>query len=299
MEELKAHCKINLGLRVVRRRPDGFHDIETVMMPVPGLYDTVSVTEMPSPEHHLPLTPAPYPAPTPVFPAHSVLEISGDVEVDCPVEQNICMRALRLMQQEYGIGEAAIALQKNIPTGAGLGGGSADAAAVLHALNREFALELSNDELEGLGARLGSDVPFFVRALAPRGGAQLCTGRGEMMTPVEVDLSGMWIAIAKPTVSVSTAEAYAGIRPYESGKDILNILSKPIREWKGLLVNDFEETIFALHPQIADLRNSFYAAGALYAAMSGSGSAVFAIFDQRPESTPNVWCHVEHIRNGR
>ncbi len=275
--ELRANCKINLGLRVVRRRADGFHDIETVMVPVRGLYDTVSAEALPTEMTFISFTPPPYPAPRPVFPTESVLTVSG-AGVDCPPEQNICMRALRLVQREFGIGEAVIALEKTIPSGAGLGGGSADAAAVLRALNKEFVLELADVQLEELAAQLGSDVPFFVRNTP-----QLCTGRGEIMTPMEVDLAGKWLVILKPeNISVSTAEAYAGITPRENGTPVAEIIERPVGEWRESLRNDFEEGVFARHPEIAALKNRLYDGGAVYASMSGSGSAVFGIFDHRP-----------------
>ncbi len=277
--ELKACCKINLGLRVVRRRDDGFHDIETVMVPVRGLYDELVV----KPLDFLPTTPPPYPAPA--FPSslNSVLEVTG-AELDCPPEQNICMRALRLVQKETGIGEALIRLHKIIPSGAGLGGGSADAAAVLLALNQEFVLELSDSELERLAAQLGCDVPFFIRALAGSGlvGTQLCTGRGEILTPMEIDLSSLWLVIAKPQVSVSTAEAYAGVIPQKNILPLPEILRQPVSEWRELLVNDFELSILERYPQIAALKNLLYDEGAIYASMSGSGSAVFGLFAHRP-----------------
>ncbi len=306
MTELKAYPKINLGLQVLRRRPDGFHDIATVMMPLGGLHDTVTVEEMPSPANFVNLTPTPYPAPTPLFPTESVLEVSGPLSgslEDCPPEDNICMRALRLMQREYGIGEALIRLHKTIPTGAGLGGGSADAAAVLRALDREFAMELTDDELERLATRLGSDVPFFIRAAGDtHGGAQLCTGRGEEMSVVEVDLAGKWLALIKPPVSVSTAEAYAGVKPRENGPSPAEIILRPVEEWREELTNDFEESIFALHPAIGALKNALYDAGALYASMSGSGSALYGIFDRRPDfieetcaSNDSVFCHIERL----
>ncbi len=296
MMEIRAHCKINLGLRVVRRRDDGFHDIETVMMPVRGLHDTVSVEAMPTPATFVSLTPPPYPGPPPVFPGRSVIEVSGpfsgSLEVDCPPEENICMKALRLVQSEFGIGEASIRLSKSIPTGAGLGGGSADAAAVLRALNEEFVLELTDARLEELGARLGSDVPFFIR-----GGAQLCSGRGEVMTPVNVDPAGLWLAIAKPPVAISTAEAYAGVTPYEGGPSLAEIIQRPVGEWRGRLVNDFEESIFARHPEIATLKRQMYDTGALYASMSGSGSAVFGIFERRPtlRLSGSIFVHSEKL----
>ncbi len=282
--ELLANCKINLGLRVVRRRSDGFHDIETVMIPVPGLADTIRVA---APPPNLP------------HPPHSSLKVTG-AKVDCPPEQNICMRALRLVQREFGIGEASLHLRKVVPSGAGLGGGSSDAAFTLRALNEVFALGLSDARLETLAAELGSDVPFFIRNTP-----QLCTGRGEIMTPVEVDLAGKWLVILKPeTVSVSTAEAYAGITPCEEGTPVAEIIKRPVGEWRGELVNDFEEGVFARHPEIAALKSLLYDEGAVYASMSGSGSAVFGIFDRRPfidiefdaaEEVGSLFFHLEEL----
>ena len=248
---LHANCKINLGLRVLRRRADGFHDIETVMLPVRELFDELTVV--------------------PTVTDARLIQ-SGNV-VKCPVEENICVRALRLMQREYGIGDVRIELHKTIPTGAGLGGGSSDAASVLHALNSEFELGLPRETLEKLGAQLGSDVPFFLRNTP-----QLCTGRGEVMSPVNIGLAGMWLAILKPEVSVSTAEAYAGIIPCETGMPVAEAVKHDIYEWPELLANDFEKTVFEKHPAIGALKDLMYDEGAAYASMSGSGSAVFGIF---------------------
>lgn len=275
--ELRANCKINLGLRVLRRRADGFHDIETVMLPVRELYDELSVIP------HLP---------------GSVLDVRG-AELDCPVDRNICMRALRLMQSEFGIGEARIELVKNIPTGAGLGGGSADAAFTLRALDKEFSLGLTDTRLEMLAAQLGSDVPFFLRN-TPR----ICTGRGEVMTTINVDLTGKWLVILKPDTAVSTAEAYAGVTPREYGPSVAEIVLRDIGEWRELLVNDFERSVFAIHPEIGRLKELLYDEGAVYAAMSGSGAAVFGIFDHRPtldveldaaDETGPVFFHAEQL----
>lgn len=274
--ELRANCKINLGLRVLRRRADGFHDIETVMFPVRKLYDEVTVL--------------------PHFPASEL--IVGGIGVDCPMEDNICIRALRLMQREFGVGEAKITLHKNIPAGAGLGGGSSDAAAVLYGLNAEFSLGLTMDILEVLAAELGSDVPFFIR-----GTPQLCTGRGEVMSHIEVGLHGKWLVVVKPEVSVPTAAAYAGIVPDSSGIPLAEIVRRDVGDWKDLLVNDFEKTIFAANPAIARLKKLLYDEGALYASMSGSGSAVFGIFDRAPaldvdfdsETYGAVFFHTEEL----
>jgi 4-diphosphocytidyl-2-C-methyl-D-erythritol kinase len=269
--ELKANCKINLGLRVLGRRDDGFHDIETVMFPVRGLYDTVSVRANPV--------------------GNRLVE--RGLQSDCPPEKNICMRAVELIQSQYGIGRATVTLHKTVPTGAGLGGGSSDAIATLRALSGEFGLDLTDDTLEQLGAELGSDVPFFVKNTP-----QLATGRGEILTPFEIDLSGKWLVILKPHVAVSTAEAYAGITPCADGMPFRDILCRDISEWRELLVNDFEATVFARYPLLPELKNRLYDAGAIYAAMSGSGSAIFGIFESQPtlDLTSSLFLHMEEIK---
>ena len=253
---LHANCKINLGLDILRRREDGFHDLETVMIPVSELYDVVEVERVEG---------------------ESIFEQRGLV-VDCDVEHNLCMKALRLMQRLYGVGEVRICLDKRVPFGAGLGGGSSDATAVILAVNELFELGLSKDRLVEIAAMIGSDTAFFVRNTP-----QLCTGRGEQMKPIELPLQGKYIAIAKPKEGVSTKEAYAGVKPAVPQVRLNELLQRPIEEWQGAVKNDFENHIFAAHPAIADLKKAMLAAGAIYASMSGSGSAVFGIFDGEPQ----------------
>lgn len=279
--ELRACCKINLGLRVLRKRGDGFHDIETAMIALRGLFDTVSVRSA----AFIPATPPPYFAP-PEAPVATVFEAAG-YALDCPPAENICMRAIGLLQREFGLGQAIVGLHKRVPSGAGLGGGSSDGAATLLAADQEFALGLSTSELERLAAELGSDAAFFVRALGSRAtspSAAICTGRGDILAPVELDLGGKWIAILKPSgVHISTAEAYLGVAARARERQLAELLRHPIGEWKSLIVNDFEESIFARHPIVGRLKRELYNAGAVYASMSGSGSAVFGIFDERPK----------------
>ncbi len=253
---LHANCKINLGLDILRRREDGFHDLETVMVPVRELYDVVEVERVEG---------------------CSVFEQQGLV-VDCNAEDNLCMKALRLMQRLYGVGEAHIRLEKRVPFGAGLGGGSSDATAVILALNELFELGLSEERLVETAAMIGSDTAFFVRNTP-----QLCTGRGEKMQPIDLPLEGLYLAIAKPTEGVSTREAYAGVKPTIPQVRLAELLQRPIGEWQGCVKNDFEPHIFAAHPAIAELKQAMVAAGALYASMSGSGSAVFGIFKNEPK----------------
>ena len=252
------NCKINLGLRVVRKRADGFHDIETVMVPVPGLCDALEIlpTETDGCEFS-----------------------SSGLIVDAPAEKNLCVRAYRLMQERYGIPGVRMHLHKHIPFGAGLGGGSADAAFTLKMLNELFAVGLPERELESLAAELGSDTAFFT-ANRPA----LAQGRGEVLTPVGLDLRGYRLLIVKPPTGISTAEAYAGITPAVTDRSLTDILAGDRNEWKQCLKNDFEPVVFQKHPEIAAIKERLYDLGAVYAAMSGSGSAVFGLFEGRPEA---------------
>lgn len=254
--KIRANCKINIGLDVLRRREDGYHDLSTVMVPVKGLYDEVEV----------------------VAADKSSLTIVG-LEVDCDPEQNICMKALRLMQQRYGIGDASITLNKRIPFGAGLGGGSADGTVVILALNEIFSLNLDETTLISLAAELGSDTAFFVRNTP-----QLCEGRGEIMTPIVLHLEGYWLVLIKPDENVSTREAYAGVTPCVPERSLVERLAEPIEQWQGSVKNDFEKSVFASHPVIGEIKQMLLDAGATYASMSGSGSTVFGLFAEKEKA---------------
>lgn len=251
----RANCKINIGLDVLRRREDGYHELATVMYPVRGLYDELTVESA----------------------VETTFCVCG-MRVDCPDEDNLCMRAVRLMQARYGVGGVAITLDKRVPFGAGLGGGSSDATAVILAVNALFGLRLPEAELIDCAAALGSDTAFFVRNTP-----QLCTGRGEVMTPLALDLSGLTLVIVKPDEGVSTREAYAGVRPFMPSVPLVERLRRPMSEWQGCIKNDFEPHILAAHPAIREARERLLTAGALYASMSGSGSAVYGLFD--PQKT--------------
>lgn len=258
---LRANCKINLGLDILRRRADGYHDLETVLFPVRGLYDEVEVTRTD--------------APGATFRAEGL-------QVDCAPEANICLRAFRLMRQRYGVDGVSIRLHKRVPFGAGLGGGSADGTAVLLALNALFALGLAEEELIARAAELGSDTAFFVHNTP-----QLCTSRGEAMEPFPLDLGGMTLVIVKPEESVSTREAYAGVRPRIPATPLAERLRRPVSEWQGVVVNAFEEHLLAAHQAIREAKERLLAAGAVYASMSGSGSAVFGLFAE-PEASDRL-----------
>ena len=267
---LKANCKINLGLNVLRKREDGYHDLETVMLPVKGLYDVLDVEAI-----------------------DSGVEFTGvGIEVDCPEDKNLCVRAVRLMQSRYAIGGVAIRLDKRVPFGAGLGGGSSDATAVIMAINEIYALGLDRPTLASLAAELGSDTPFFVYNRP-----MLCEGRGEIMSEVEVDLRGLWLVVVKPPFGVSTGEAYSGVKPHIPDCRLMSLIDKPIDQWQGSVVNDFEPHILLAHPTIATLKEELLRSGALYASMSGSGSALFAIYDHKPAlSLPDdCFVHIEVV----
>lgn len=247
---LRANCKINLGLDILRRRADGYHDLETVMMPVRGLYDEVELLTAVRTEF-----------------------VSQGLPIDCPDDENLCLKACRLMQRRYGAGDVRIRLDKRVPFGAGLGGGSSDATAVILAMNALFSLGLGEAELIAAAAELGSDTAFFVRNTP-----QLCTGRGEVMTPFPLGLSGLQLVVVKPEEGVSTREAYAGVTPCVPEIPLAERLQRPLAEWQGSVSNDFEKSVFAAHPAIRETKERLLAAGALYASMSGSGSAVFGLF---------------------
>ncbi len=251
--KIKANCKINLGLDVLRRREDGYHDLSTIMLPVEGLYDVVDVERR----------------------EDNKIAFRGiGLTVDCADEDNICVKAAKLMQEQYGIAGVDITLDKRVPFGAGLGGGSADGTAVILAINNIFSLDLTEEELIARAAELGSDTAFFVRNTP-----QLCEGRGEQMTAIDVNLDGMWIVIIKPNESVSTREAYAGVKPAIPELHLTQRIKRPIAEWQGLIKNDFEPSVFAVHPAIASAKQQLLQAGAIYASMSGSGSALFGLFN--------------------
>lgn len=247
-----APCKINIGLDIVAKRPDGYHDIVTAMVPVPWC-DIVEAV--------------------PAAGSESTLTVLGR-KVDCPPEKNLVMRALRAMQARYGIPDVDLTLQKIVPDGAGLGGGSSDASTTLLILNDLFDLNRPKEELAEVAATLGADCPFFVYNRP-----MLCTGTGTEMRPIDIDLSGLTLLIAKPQgVCVSTKEAYAGVKPAHPAEPLDELLRLPATQWQGRVKNDFERSIFPIAPQCAALKEQMLAHGAVYASMTGSGAAVFGLF---------------------
>jgi 4-diphosphocytidyl-2-C-methyl-D-erythritol kinase len=258
------NCKINLGLNILRKRTDGYHDLETIFYPLP-LYDVIEVVTQPNAIE-----------PDVVFSATG-LPVDGDPT------HNLCVKAYRLLQQDFPtLPKIRLHLHKAIPMGAGLGGGSADGAFVLQLLNTKYKLGLNQEQLITYALQLGSDCPFFILN-------QPCfaKSRGEVMERVAVDLSAYAIVIVNPGIHVSTAKAFAALTPTIPAKTVQAIIQQPIETWKNELVNDFEAPAFALFPAIAEIKQQLYQQGAVYAAMSGSGSTVFGLFDkaQQPDLT--------------
>lgn len=243
-------AKINLGLRVLRKRADGYHDLQTLLYPIP-LRDSLEI-----------------------LPSEGMRYDFGTWGE--PAEDNLVVRAYRMVQEvRPELPPVEIILRKMIPTGAGLGGGSSDATNMLMLLNREFDLGLSYHHLHPMATRLGADCPFFLRDEP-----QMAEGIGEILTPFAVDLKGKVLTLLLSDIHVSTAEAYGGVHPSEQGEDVAEALRLPIEQWRNRLVNDFEPHIFAHHPTLSEGKEALYQAGAIYAAMSGSGSTLFGISDQ-------------------
>ena len=265
---LYPNCKINLGLRVIRKRPDGYHDLETVFVPIYGLHDELEVESV----QHSAIS-------------NQISFVQEGIAVDCPAEDNLIVKCYRQMRAKYPqIGDVVVRFKKNIPFGAGLGGGSSDATHMAVALNELFRLRLTKEQLAAEVKPLGADCPFFVYNTPC-----YAEGIGDLLTPVELDLEGIRIVMIKPEEGVSTKEAYSGItRHPEVAGQIKSVLcqAKPVCTLSGEagpFVNDFEATVFPLHPQIAAIKKRLLDAGAFYASMSGSGSTVFGLFKNDPE----------------
>lgn len=277
---LFPNSKINLGLHITARRPDGYHEIETLFYPVTGLCDAVAM-----------LTGSGIPDTEVVF-------TSSGLEVDCPEDKNLCVKALRILKdafpERFPAEGMRIHLRKNIPFGAGLGGGSADATAVLTGLNEMLSLGLTVDELAPYAARLGSDTVFFLFNTPMLG-----TGRGERLVPFQdLDLRGWWLLLVKPPVGVSTGEAYSLITPRVPSVPLEDILRLPVEMWRERLVNDFEEPLSARLPVLGEIKTELYKRGATYAALSGSGSTVFGLFREKPDTagwSVNYFTHTERL----
>ncbi len=245
-----ANAKINLGLNITEKRPDGYHNLETVFYPV-RLHDVVELVDS----------------------AELSCTVKG-IDVPGAAADNLCLKAYRLLQQDFNLPPQHLILLKNIPVGAGLGGGSSDAAFLIKLANEKFGLGLSVPQMEGYARKLGADCAFFIS-----NEPVFAFGKGDEFAPVAVDLSAYFLVLVAPPVHVSTADAFAELKPAVPVGGIKESIHLPVKEWKNHLVNDFEKTIFVKYPQISKVKETLYHSGATFALMSGSGSSVFAIFD--------------------
>lgn len=254
------NCKINLGLRIISKRTDGFHDLETVFYPVP-FPDALEIISNDKPDIEFTAT---------------------GIPVDGPATDNLCLKAYRLIKKDFpDLPAVRIHLHKAIPLGAGLGGGSADAAFMLKLLKDKFQLNLSTNQLINYALQLGSDCPFFI-VNKPC----FATGRGEQLEEINVDLSAYKIVLINPGVHINTGWAFSNIKAAPPKKSTREIIQQPVGTWKKELINDFEKPVFAAHPQIGEIKETLYRQGAVYASMSGSGSTVFGLFDADFDAAP-------------
>ena len=247
------NIKINLGLSITEKRPDGYHNLETVFYPV-ALEDALEIRTSPNADRKFTLH------------QHG-MEIAGNPE------DNLVVKAYLLMDKEFHLPPIEIHLYKHIPSGAGLGGGSSDAAFILKLLNDHYQLGVSEEQLEVYAATLGADCAFFIKNRPI-----FAEGIGNIFSPVELSLNGYQIMIIKPNVFVSTREAFSNIHPHRPKYPVREAIQRPVQEWKDTLINDFEASVFPQHPVIGEIKEELYHQGAIYASMSGSGSSVFGLF---------------------
>ena len=260
------NAKINIGLNVVEKRPDGYHNLETVFYPI-GLQDILEIQELD----------------TDVPDCGYRLKLTGSL-LDGSPEDNLVVRAFKLLKREFDLPPVSIGLYKHIPTGAGLGGGSADAAFTVKTLNDRFKLGLTTQQMEDYCAQLGADCPFFIQNKPV-----FATGIGNVFHPIELNLKYKQLVLVKPDVFVSTKDAYAKVNVRHPEKQLPELLSQPIETWKDTVVNDFETSVFSKYPEIAAIKDKLYDMGAVYASMSGSGSSVFGIFEDPVENVDEIF----------
>lgn len=258
------HAKINIGLYVIERRPDGYHNLQTVFYPIP-LHDNLEIS---------PLTKSDAP--------YSLLTAGNPIE-GCP-DDNLVVRVYKELQEEFSLPPIEINLFKRIPMGAGLGGGSSDAAAMMCMLNEEYNLQLTQADMEQRIAHIGADCPFFIRSKPA-----YAEGIGDRLSPIPLSLKGWTLLLVKPSTFVSTKEAYSGVTPQQPEHDLREALQQPVENWRGLVCNDFERSVFQHHPEIAAIKQTLYDMGASYASMSGSGSTVFGLFRHPVEEASAIF----------
>lgn len=248
------NAKINIGLKIVNKRPDGYHDLESIFVPAPW-FDILEII------------------PT----QNQVKFTSSGIDIPGESKNNLCLKAFDLLHQDFDIPPIHIHLHKNIPIGAGLGGGSADGAFTLKMINQLFKLNISTDKLESYALQLGSDCPFFIRNTPA-----YVTGTGNELSPIELNLTNYYIALYNPGIHISTKEAYSNIVPKPSTSALTDSLLETIT-WQRTMINDFEVPLFASYPALAEIKKEMYANGAVYSSMTGSGSTIFGIFKYIPD----------------
>ncbi len=257
------NCKINLGLSILAKRADGYHELETVFYPI-AISDALEI-----------------------LPAANLTMTQSGIAVPGDPAQNLCLKAYHLLKKDFPTLPAVqMHLHKNIPMGAGLGGGSSDGTAALIILNQQFSLGLNDQQLIDYASQLGSDCPFFVYNKACH-----ATGRGEVLTPIHLDLSNYQFLLVHPGVHIATAWAFQQLKPHSKSESIQAIIEKPITDWKNYLINDFEAPVFKAEPKLLVIKDQLYQLGAIYASMSGSGSSLFGIF---PKDHFNQAPSIEH-----
>lgn len=260
------NAKINLGLNIVEKRPDGYHNLETIFYPI-NLQDALEVTKLDDEKEYS-------------------LTLSG-TPIEGETDDNLVVKAYRLLKADYpDMAPVNIHMFKHIPTGAGLGGGSSDAAFMIKLLNEKFQLNISVEKMEDYASRLGADCAFFIKNQPV-----FASGIGNIFEPVQLSLKGYYLVLVKPDIFVSTKEAYALVKPHKSAVSLKEIVRMPVETWRATMKNDFEESVFARYPEIAAIKDKLYDMGAIYASMSGSGSSVFGIFREQVE-------YVDEIFNG-
>lgn len=253
------NAKINLGLNIVARREDGFHNIETIFFPINSLCDILEIVSVPEQENPIAFT-------------------QSGLTLNEPDENNLCVKAYHLLKLYIELPPVKIHLHKQIPFGAGLGGGSSDGAHTLSTLNKLSAKALTNDKLLEVGLKLGSDCPFFIL-----NSPCFATGRGELLKPIELNLSGYHILLVNPGLHINTGKAYSQSNPKPSVYKLPKNISREPKQWRDIITNDFERVVFDLYPEIGLIKESLYEMGAVYSAMSGSGSTVFGLFESKPD----------------
>lgn len=251
-------AKINLGLNVVERRSDGYHNLQTVFYPVP-IMDSLELFPMEE-----------------TFPSEYPCDLKvTNISIEGNEQRNLVIKAYNLLNRDFELPRIHVHLYKGIPTQAGMGGGSSDCAFMITALNEMCKLNLTKEQMITYAAQLGADCPFFILSKAA-----YAEGIGEKLQPIQLSLKGWYIAIVRPNIPVSTKEAFSLIRPHYPNKICKDVVSRPVASWKDSLINDFEESVFALHPEIGIIKEKLYQLGATYAAMTGSGSSLFGLFQE-------------------